>query len=134
MDKKRVLAIDDDATIGELLKTGLEALEYDVDAVSNEPELWQSIEKNKPDVILMDIAMPGIDGIRLCRNIRLLPELRNIPIIMVSAFSDKRTYHDAMLFGGDDFLSKPFEISDVQKKIEDSLARLNTKNDKNIIR
>jgi DNA-binding response OmpR family regulator len=125
MDKKRVLVVDDDVTIGEMLKTGLEAMGYEVDNAMNETEVWKSIEKVKPDVILMDVGMPGVDGITLCRNIRFSLELSKIPIIMVTAFTDQKTYHDAMLFGADDFLTKPFELSEVQKKIEDAIKRLN---------
>lgn len=129
MSKKRVLIADDDIAICEMIKTGLEVMDYIVDISTNESEIWAAIKANKPDVILMDIAMPGIDGISLCRNIRFSPELSQIPIIIVTAFSDERTFHDAMLFGANDFISKPFEISEVKKKIEDSIARPDRKSE-----
>lgn len=126
MSKIRVLAVDDDAAISELIKTGLESAGYDVDLASNEAGVWKSIEKNKPDVILMDVGMPDIDGISLCRSIRFSPELSNIPIIILSAFTDQKTYHDAMFFGAYDFIAKPFELAEVQRKIEESIKKINS--------
>jgi DNA-binding response OmpR family regulator len=106
-----------------MVKTGLEMSDYLVDIATNEQSIWSYLEKTKPDVILMDVGMPGIDGISLCRKIRFSPGMENLPIIMVTAFSDERTFHDAMLFGADDFLSKPFEIEEIKRKIENIIAK-----------
>ena len=123
MDKKRVLIVDDDLTICEMVKTGLEMFDYEVEVATNEQNVWSVLKKNKLDAILMDIGMPGVDGISLCRKVRFSPGLNLIPIIMVTAFTDERTFHDAMLFGADDFLAKPFDIEEIKRKIEDTIAK-----------
>lgn len=127
MNKIRVLAVDDDQTILETLKHGLEILDYTVDTAENEADVWMYLKKSRPDIILMDVSMPGLDGISLCRNIRVAPGMNDIPIIMLTAFSDEKTFHDAMLFGATDFLMKPFEIMEVQKKITDCLSKTSSK-------
>ncbi|MFH1368564.1 MAG: response regulator [Elusimicrobiota bacterium] len=123
MNKTRVLAVDDDQTVLDIIKQGLETLDYEVDTAESEADVWISLHRTRPDIILMDVSMPGLDGISLCKNIRTSPGMSDIPIIMLTAFSDEKTFHDAMLFGATDFLMKPFEISEVQKKIEDCLSK-----------
>lgn len=127
MDKKKVLIVDDDANILEVLKSGLEMLGYSVDTADNPPKARMLIQQERPDIILMDVSLPGTDGISFCRDIRRAPETEDIPIIIVTAFSDTSTYNDAMLFGASDFIAKPFEMMDVKKKLEDSLARADAK-------
>ena len=126
--EQRVLVVDDDRTVSEMIKTGLEILGYGVSVASSEQELWNEIKSFGPDIVLMDIGMPGEDGISLSRKIRLTPEYSLLPIIMVTAFNDEKTFHDAMSFGASDFLTKPFEIQEVRKKIDDLLAKARNKN------
>lgn len=123
MNKKRVLAVDDDQTVLETLKQGLEVLDYAVDTAETQADLWTHLRNAKPDIILMDVSMPGADGISLCKNIRMTAGFSDIPIIILTAFSDEKTFHDAMLFGATDFLMKPFELLEVQKKIEDCFLK-----------
>jgi len=125
--KKNVLIVDDDTNILDLLKSGLEVLGYAV-LTSESAAGSESILKNiKPDVILLDVNMPGEDGITLCRNLKLSKSTANIPIIMLTAFNDEKTFHDAMLFGANGFLTKPFEMTDVKQKIEECISKVNTK-------
>jgi CheY-like chemotaxis protein len=123
MSNRRVLAVDDDQSVLETLKTGLEILGFSVDTAENEDGMWKALRGARPDVILMDVSMPGMDGISLCRNLRGSPGMNDIPIIILTAYSDEKTFHDAMLFGANDFLMKPFEISEVFKKIEDCISK-----------
>jgi len=116
-----VLVVDDDNTIAEMLKTGLEIIGYSVTVAMSETEIWDSLKQKLPDVILMDVGMPGIDGISLCRTLRFSKDYADVPI--VTAFSDNRTFHDAMFFGASGFLTKPFDMGDVQKKIEEVLEK-----------
>lgn len=123
MSNRRVLAVDDDQSVLETLKTGLEVLGFTVDTAENENGMWAALRNARPDVILLDVSMPGMDGISLCRNLRGTPGMNDIPIIILTAYSDEKTFHDAMLFGANDFLMKPFEISEVFKKIEDCVSK-----------
>lgn len=127
METKRVLVADDDATIGEMLKSGLEVLGYEVVTANSGSEIKNTLGRIRPDLILMDVSMPGADGISICRDIRLSPETHDIPIIILTAFTDGKTFHDAMLFGATDFLTKPFDFSEVLKKVQESLAKVQSK-------
>jgi DNA-binding response OmpR family regulator len=75
----------------------------------------------------MDISMPGTDGISLCRNVRFTHSLECMPIILMTGLTDGGTFHDAMLFGATDYLTKPFEMDEVKQKIEDCLIKAKTK-------
>ena len=125
--KQKILIVDDDINVLDLFKSGFEVMGYSVTACESGAQAREMLKNFKPDVILMDVSMPGGDGISLCRNLKLSPETAEIPIIMLTAFSDEKTFHDAMLFGANDFITKPFDISEVKKKIEECLARANTK-------
>lgn len=118
-DKKLfVVAVDDDDIICDMYKTGL--VEFDVEVFDNpliaKDFLFKS--ERKPDVILMDIMMPELDGISLIREIHSNDELAHIPIIAVSGLNDAASLNDAMLFGAVDYVIKPFDIEDLSNRIK----------------
>jgi two-component system alkaline phosphatase synthesis response regulator PhoP len=127
MEPRKVLAVDDDDTVLELEKNGLEAIGYTVRTATSGAELFDALKQFTPDVILMDANMPDADGISLCRTLRCSDATKDIPVIIVTAFSDERTFHDAMLFGAADFILKPFEIAEVHAKIGNVLSKLEAK-------
>ncbi|OGS34373.1 MAG: hypothetical protein A2293_12255 [Elusimicrobia bacterium RIFOXYB2_FULL_49_7] len=129
MEKKRVLVVDDDDTIVEMLKSGLEILGYNVETARNHTDARTVLSQTPPDMILMDVGMPDGDGISFCRDIRRSQDGQDIPILILTAFDDESTYNDAMLFGATDFLSKPFEMQDIQTKIETCLLKAKAKKD-----
>jgi len=115
----RILVVDDDPAICELIKSALETNGFTAEVCENEDDVKISIGSpdGLPDAILMDASMPGIDGISLCRHIKQNPATASIPIMIVSAYDDEKTRHDAMLFGADDFVAKPFEVKILIEKI-----------------
>jgi len=125
--RHKVLVIDDDANILDLLKSGLEVMGYNAATCEDVHSFEKLMASFRPDIILMDVNMPGGDGISLCRNLKLSKDTADIPVIMLTAFSDDRTFHDAMLFGANGFITKPFELSDIKKKIEECLGKANLK-------
>jgi len=129
MDNKKVLVVDDDPLIVEILKKGLEMAGVLVSTATSYAQVKDVLSKIIPDAILMDINIPGVDGISLCREIRFAPETSEVPIIMLTAFSDDKTYHDAMLFGATDYITKPFEMRDVVSKVTSSISKLKQKKD-----
>ncbi|MBT9168533.1 MAG: Response regulator MprA [Syntrophomonadaceae bacterium] len=120
---KRVLAVDDDAAILDLLKTSLEPNGYIVDLCEDENDLKISLAKFRPDIILMDASIPGVDGISLCRQIKHSPSTASVPVVIITAYDDEKTRHDALLFGADEFVSRPFDIKDLLKKMENLTER-----------
>lgn len=115
---KRVLVVDDDRGVLELIKTALEQSDYETEVCEDENDVKIALSKFRPDIVLMDASMPGLDGISLCRQLKHTPSTADVPVIIITAYSDEKTRHDAFLFGADEFISKPFDVKDLLKKIE----------------
>jgi CheY-like chemotaxis protein len=107
---KKILIVEDDEAIIDSTKLLLEFYDYKV-AVSNGKDIFSQIESNKPDVILLDVWMPGIDGRQICQKIKNDRKLSNIPIILISA--SRNLDKTAKDFGAEDFIQKPFEVDDL---------------------
>jgi len=121
-EKKIVLAIDDDTSVCEMYEQGLPNLGYKVVTATSAGRAKAYLEKEKPDVILMDIMMSDTDGITLTREIRSNPETADIPILVISGLSDAATLNDALLFGAVDYLVKPVNLSVLKGKLERAIA------------
>lgn len=116
MDKKRILVVDDDTAILRLLSTNLKARGYDVLTATDGEEALEAVQKEYIDLIILDIMMPKVDGVQVCRHIR---EWSDIPIIILSARGDENDKVKCLELGADDYLTKPFGISEL-------MARINT--------
>ncbi|MFH2069889.1 MAG: response regulator [Elusimicrobiota bacterium] len=123
MERKRILIVDDDEGIQEMLSVGLGAYGYEVLVASDEKTFREQLSKGTPDAILMDVSIPGMDGISLCREIKYTPGFSNVPVLMITAYSDKKAAHDAYLFGADGYLIKPFDITVIKEKLEKAIER-----------
>lgn len=115
-------AVDDDETILEIYETGLPSAGYEVRTFSDPKKARDFFAAAKPeeipDVILMDIMMPGVDGISLMGDIRGRDAAAHVPIIAVSGLNDAATLNDALLFGAMDYIVKPFEMDALAAKIK----------------
>jgi DNA-binding response OmpR family regulator len=107
---KRILIVDDDSAILEAMQMMLEMEGYEVMITLNGEELDKYFDK-KPDVILLDIWMSGIDGRDICKNLKAAPATRNIPVIMISA--SREVEQSAKESGADDFIAKPFQMNEL---------------------
>jgi DNA-binding response OmpR family regulator len=114
--QKRVLVIDDDKGISEVMRIILEENRYDVGVISDGINIKDRIMKAKPDVILLDIWMSGIDGRDVLKALRKDPKTKHMKVIVISALTN--TDKIAADAGADDFLAKPFEISDLLEKVK----------------
>ncbi|HCC48514.1 MAG TPA: hypothetical protein DEQ38_10440 [Elusimicrobia bacterium] len=118
----KVAAVDDDETILEIYETGLAAAGFEVRSFSDPKKAREFFASAKagevPDVILMDIMMPGVDGISLMGDIRSKEAAAHIPIIAVSGLNDAATLNDALLFGAMDYMVKPFEMDSLVAKVK----------------
>lgn len=103
-----VLVVDDVAVNRELLQGYLED-RYDVRQARDGQEALESIEAEEPDLIYLDIQMPRLDGLSVCRKLKTHPTRRLIPIVMLTAQGDRATRLDGLAAGADDFLTKPFD-------------------------
>ncbi len=123
---KHVFVVDDEKNIRELVKKYLQKEGYNVTLLENGINLLSKIKELSPDLIVLDIMMPGIDGIELCKEIRKTSE---IPIIFISARDEEFDRILGLEIGGDDYLSKPFSPRELVVRIKNIFRRLG-KNDK----
>lgn len=100
----RVLMIDDDIAMTEMLQVALEAKSFKVETVHTGKEGIEAARRLKPDVVVLDLYMPGMGGLEVCRGIR---EFSQVPILVLSAMSKPGTATHALDEGADDFLIKP---------------------------
>ncbi len=112
-----VLIVDDEYIGRETLQSVLEGEGYDLEMAENG---LQAIEKAKellPDVILLDVMMPGMTGFEVCRHIRNDPQIAEIPIIILTALDDRESLLNALKAGADDFISKPFDRYELRARL-----------------
>ncbi len=103
----RVLVVDDIVANVRLLEAKLSAEYFDVVTAMNGLDALDAVQRNKPDIVLLDVMMPGIDGIEVCRRIKSNPVTQHIPIIMVTALDQPEDKIRGLEAGADDFLTKP---------------------------
>ena len=115
----KVLVVDDEWKIRDVLSQFLTEKGYEVILASNGEEAIELAEKENPDVILLDVRMPGIDGIETCRRLKEEEKTRSVPVIMITAFQDREI--EAYLEGADDFVVKPFNMVEISYRIESML-------------
>lgn len=120
---KKILVIEDNDNIRENLKEFLEIKAYMVEDAKNGYIGIQKILQSKPDLVLCDIMMPEIDGYEVLETIRKAPTLANTPFIFLTAKVKPENIREGMQLGADDYITKPFKMSDVVKAIEARLKR-----------
>jgi len=117
-DPPVVLVVDDIAPNRELLQGLLEDLDYDVREARDGVEALESVEEQEPDLILLDVDMPRLDGIAVCQQIKAHPTRRLVPIVILTASNDKETRLRGLRAGADDYLSKPFDQTELRIRTE----------------
>ena len=120
MSATRVLVVDDDANICELLRLYLEKEGYDVDIAENGGRALERFDRQPPDLILLDVMMPEMDGWHVCREIR---KRSACPIIMLTAKSEVFDKVLGLELGADDYVVKPFEAKEVIARVKAVLRR-----------
>lgn len=119
----RVLVVDDILPNVKLLEAKLAAEYYEVLTATNGPEALEKVETENPDIILLDVMMPDMDGFEVCKKIKSDPSLAHIPVVMVTALTDSEDRVKGLEAGADDFLSKPVNDTALMARVR-SLVRL----------
>jgi signal transduction histidine kinase len=119
-----VLIVDDDRTARETLVAMLEGEEYDLQLAKDGIQALQMLKQLQPDLILLDVMMPGMDGYEVCRRIRSTPQLAEVPIILLTALDDRDSLVRGIESGADDFLSKPADRRELTARVR-TITRLN---------
>lgn len=115
----KVLVVDDEREIRDLLRTSLSAEGYEIVVASNGEEAIGLAKTGNPQVILLDIEMPGIDGIETCKRLEAEEKTRHIPIIMMTSRGDRDI--EAYLEGATDVVNKPFDIVQLAIRVKSML-------------
>ncbi|MGB8701487.1 MAG: response regulator [Thermosynechococcaceae cyanobacterium] len=119
--KKKILIVDDEAMIRRILSTRLTMVGYEVAVASNGVEALALFEQEKPDLIVLDVMMPQLNGLEVCQELR---KFTDIPIIMLTALGDVADRITGLQMGADDYLPKPFSPKELEERINAILRRL----------
>jgi putative two-component system response regulator len=125
---KRILVVDDEELNRRLLGTFLKRLGYETDEAGDGAEALEKVKAAPPDLILLDIQMPRLNGIEAARRLKADPASRLIPIVIVSSMSDLEPRVQALEAGVDDFLAKPVERTELRARVQ-SLLKVKAYND-----
>ena len=117
---QHILIVDDDREIRELLVQYLERNDYSATAVSDGPAMREALERSHYDLLVLDLMLPGEDGLTLCRDLRAHS---NLPVIMLTALGDETDRIVGLEMGADDYLAKPFNPRELLARIKSVLRR-----------
>jgi two-component system alkaline phosphatase synthesis response regulator PhoP len=123
MHRKRILLIEDEEDIASLIKLQAEALGYklhvEVDGING----FHAVEREKPDLVILDLMLPGQNGLDVCRKIKSHPDLRAIPVVILTAKSEEIDIVLGLELGADDYVAKPFSPKVLFSRIKAVLRR-----------
>lgn len=121
--RERILVIEDEPDIREVIEFNLRLEGYRVSGASDGEEGLERVRREFPDAILLDRMLPGIDGIEICRRLKADPDLRSIPVIMVTAKTEVDDVVDGLEAGADEYITKPFSPKELLARIKAVVRR-----------
>lgn len=124
MAHEHILIIEDEQDIIELLTYNLEQEGYSISFATSGEEAFSLVHQKNPDLILLDLMLPGVDGLDVCRNLKQNEMTRNIPIIMLTAKSEDSDIITGLEMGADDYIPKPFSPKVLIARVRSVLRRL----------
>jgi CheY-like chemotaxis protein len=119
---RRILVVDDDPRLLHVVSMYLSIEGYDVDTAPNGEEGLQHLEAQRPDLVILDVMMPGIDGLEACRRIKSNPDTRDIPVVLFTALSRTDDVESGRAAGANRFINKPFSLIGLGAVIRSFLA------------
>ena len=122
MSKAKVLIADDEPFNVEVLEQALDETDYQVITAANGQEAWEKIQSEQPDLILLDLMMPIMDGFAVLAKVKEDSMLRDIPIIIVSAEQDSKSVVKGIKQGAEDYLTKPINTAQFVHKVKEYLG------------
>ncbi|MGL5435398.1 MAG: GGDEF domain-containing response regulator [Lachnospiraceae bacterium] len=121
---KTILVVDDAVFITAVIERNLAPIGYNVTIVHTAEDALVSLKKELPDLILLDVVMPGMDGFELCSLLRKNPQYNMIPIIMITGQNDEEDKLQGLELGADDYIVKPFVNQELIARVNNTLTRL----------
>lgn len=119
---KSVLVVDDEAMTRDLLRLMLKGTGLAIFEAEDGFQALEQVALHKPDIIILDVMMPGLDGLGVCRQLRSEPETANLPIIMLSAKTTHNAIQDGLDAGANKYLTKPVGFKELIRNLEEILA------------
>ena len=118
---KKILILDDNEDILDMMKVALEDEGHEVECLANTDDIYKTIDSIKPNVVILDYILSGINGGELCHQIKTNPATAHIPVIMVSGH--QRVLESLGNYGADVFIAKPFSLEDIVNNVNDCLLK-----------
>ena len=123
MSKEKILVVDDEKDIVELLQYNLEKEGYKISAVFSGEQCLENVKTELPDLILLDLMLPEIDGLDVCKILKSNSRTSNIPIIMLTAKGEETDIVLGLELGADDYITKPFKVRELLARVKAVLRR-----------
>jgi two-component system alkaline phosphatase synthesis response regulator PhoP len=123
MPKETILVVEDEEDIRELLKYNLEKEGYQVLGAATGEEALRNVRDRLPDLILLDLMLPGIDGLEVCRRLKGEAQTRHLPIVMLTAKGEEADIVTGLELGADDYITKPFSPRVLLARLRAALRR-----------
>lgn len=118
IERRKILVVDDSALVAEAVKAKLEASNYDVALAYSGEEALDMVRDAMPDLMILDVYMPGIDGFEVCRRLREDTTTRTLPIVMLSSRGNIKEKLQGFRAGADDYLVKEFDLLDLPYRVK----------------
>lgn len=120
---RRILVVDDEADVTDLLAYHLKAAGFDVETVNN-PNMSVGLARTfEPDLVILDVMMPELSGIQICRMMRADPKLKGVPVIFLTARAEETDRIQGLESGADDYICKPFSVKELILRVKSILRR-----------
>jgi DNA-binding response OmpR family regulator len=120
--KRKILVVEDDKAVADYLESLLDVQGYDVQVCMNGRDAVKTAREIFPDLVLLDVMLPDINGYAVCKLIRQDPALAKTPIVMVTSLNQIGDVDNAFTAGADDYLTKPFELERLLQKVKKHLG------------
>jgi len=117
---ERVLVVDDDSTVSDVVRRYLEHAGLTVTLAADGPQALAAFERERPDLVVLDLMLPGLDGLEVCRRLR---ERGDVPIVMLTALGDEEDRVLGLRLGADDYVTKPFSPRELALRVQSVLRR-----------
>lgn len=124
MDKKKILVVDDEPDVTELLAYHLRARGYHVETLNDPAASLAKARHFLPDLVILDVMMPHLNGLQICRILRNEPRLARVPVIFLTAKAEPQDRIDGLEVGADDYIPKPFNTKEIALRVDALFRRL----------
>ena len=125
-NSSKILIVDDDPQVLLSLKISLQPWGFDLTTLSQPQQLWEVLEEFQPDLLVLDVEMPQINGLELCQLLRSDRKWQSLPVLFLTVHQDEKTQHQAFAIGADDYICKPIIASELASRILNRLRRSKT--------